>query len=124
MKPSSLVIASAFIAGACAIGGAYSRIWMLQERVRELEERKAPEPPRVDLGPIARELAVHEIFIDVCRRRTDDVRIVLETLIAVDRWPGRAKLPTPSSDWGPWPAPGSHVGSVSDPNYFPPPPQL
>lgn len=122
---ATTALLAAFIAVACATAGAYSRIRYLEDRLERLERRKPPPPPAMpNLDPLQREVSTQAMMLDALRKRTDDVREVLETLIRVDRWPGRERLPTPVSDWPEWPTPGEHVGSVADPNYFPPPPRL
>lgn len=61
------------------------------------------------------QLASMRAELDECYGRLDDVRVVLETLIKTDRWPGRDRLPEPIASWPPWPARGAHIGSTTEP---------
>lgn len=56
--------------------------------------------------------AEHDRFgseLALCRRRTDHLRRVLETLVGESRWTDRVRLPEAPGSWPAWPAIGAYT---------------
>lgn len=125
MKPALLVLAFTAAFG-ITIGLAHYRIRdfsaaaeLQRQRASRAEARLASVESRRVLadpdGVVAR-LAATERAVAQCEARLADVRLVLDTLIREDRWPGRVELPRPVSDWPPWPVRGAAIGSITMPD--------